>query len=115
MPHATSVVRIPINLFFMREGLPLPKRVVETVSFPLIRTLLMQRDIVAALPWQIVQADIQQGLLVQLPLDMGYPALPVGISTNDAFKLSSAAVCMIECLREAASRLYHATRSENTA
>jgi molybdate transport repressor ModE-like protein len=74
MPHATSVVRIPINLFFMREGLGLPRRVVETVSFPFIRTLLMQRDIVAALPWQIVQADIQQGLLVQLPLDIGYPA-----------------------------------------
>jgi DNA-binding transcriptional LysR family regulator len=115
MPHATSVVRTPINLFFMREGLGLPKRVIETVSFPLIRTLLMQRDIVAALPRQIVQADIEQGLLVQLPLDMGYPALPVGISTNDAFKLSPAAIVMIDCLRRAARELYHSPQGATAA
>lgn len=115
MPHATSVVRTPINLFFMREGLALPRRVIETVSFPLIRTLLIQRDIVAALPWQIVQADIQQGLLVQLPLDIGYPALPVGISTNEAFKLSTPAAFMIDCLRQAASRLYHAGHTRDAA
>ena len=108
MPHATSVVRTPINLFLMREGLPRPHRIIETVSVPLIRSLLTQRPAVAALPWQVVQADIQQGLLTQLPIDIGYPALPVGISTNDTFKLSDAAMSMIACLREAAAELYHA-------
>ena len=108
MPHATSVVRTPIDLFLMREGLGTPKRVIETVSYPLIRTLLMQREIVAALPWQVVQTDIQLGSLVRLPLDIGYPALPVGISTNDAFNLSPTATIMIDCLRQAASELYHA-------
>lgn len=107
MPHASSVVRAPINLFFIREGLSPPRRVIETVSFPLIRALLIQRNIVAALPWQIVAADIRQSLLVRLPIDMGYPALPVGIITNGAIGLSNQTVTMIECLKCAAAELYH--------
>jgi DNA-binding transcriptional LysR family regulator len=107
MPHATSVARTPIHMFFMREGLDVPRKVIETVSFPLIRALLMQRDIVAALPWQIVQADIEQGNIVKLALDIGYPALPVGIITNGANAPSPSAARMIESLRRAASELYH--------
>lgn len=107
MPHASSVARTPIHLFFMREGLDVPRKVIETVSFPLIRGLLMQRDIVAALPWQIVKADIEEGRIAQLPLDIGYPALPVGIIMNGATTPSPPAVRMIECLRQAAGELYH--------
>ncbi|MGI4812823.1 MAG: LysR substrate-binding domain-containing protein [Janthinobacterium lividum] len=112
MPHASSVVRAPINLFFIREGLKPPKRVIETVSFPLIRALLMQRNIVAALPLQIVAADIRQSLLVRLPIDMGYPALPVGIITNAAIGLSNRTATMIECLKRAAAELYHSPADE---
>jgi len=108
MPHATSVVRTPIDLFLLREGLGQPRRIIETVSYPLIRTLLVQREVVAALPWQVVQTDIQLGSLTRLPLDLGYPALPVGISTNESFHQSPAATMMIDCLRLAASDLYHA-------
>ncbi|OVZ56616.1 hypothetical protein CDO44_20570 [Pigmentiphaga sp. NML080357] len=107
MPHASSVARAPIQMFFAREGLDFPSRVVETLSFPLIRALLLQRDMVAALPWQIVQADIEQGALVKLPMDIGYPALPVGIITNAHDNLSAAALRMVESLRQAAGELYH--------
>jgi molybdate transport repressor ModE-like protein len=111
MPPATSVVRTPINLFFVREAIAAPKRVIETVSYSVTRPLLMERNIVAALPWQVVQADINQGLLIQLPLEIGYPALPVGIITCEAHRPSSAATHMIECLHQAASELYHTPSS----
>lgn len=107
MPPTTSVARTPISLFFVREAIAAPKRIIETVSYSLIRALLMDRNIVAALPWQVVQADIHQGLLVQLPLEIGYPALPVGVITCEANHLSSASIQMIECLRQAANKLYH--------
>ncbi|HEY9281448.1 MAG TPA: LysR substrate-binding domain-containing protein [Eoetvoesiella sp.] len=107
MPPTTSVVRTPISLFFVREEIAAPKRIIETVSYSLIRALLIERNSVAALPWQVVQADIHQGLLVQLPLEIGYPALPVGIITCESHHLSSAATHMIECLHQAASELYH--------
>ncbi len=107
MPPATSVVRTPIHMFFTREGMPPPARVVETLSFPLIRSLLMQRNMVAALPWQIVQADIDQGHLVKLPVALDYPALPVGIITNATVHPSVSASRMISSLRQAASELYH--------
>jgi DNA-binding transcriptional LysR family regulator len=107
MPHASSVARTPIHLFFSREGLDLPHRVVETLSFPLIRALLLQRDMVAALPWQIVQADVEQGMLLKLPVDIGYPALPVGVITHARNKLSAAGLRMVESLKQAAGELYH--------
>ncbi|MPS29115.1 LysR substrate-binding domain-containing protein [Pigmentiphaga sp.] len=107
MPHASSVARTPIHMFFAREGLDLPARIVETLSFPLIRALLLQRNIVAALPWQIVQADIEQGILAKLPVDIGYPALPVGIITHAHDSLSAAALRMVDNLKQAAGELYH--------
>ena len=109
MPHASSVARAPIQMFFAREGLDFPSRVVETLSFPLIRALLLQREMVAALPWQIVRTDVEQEVLVQLPIDIGYPALPVGIITNAHDGLSAAALRMVESLRQAAGELYHRT------
>jgi hypothetical protein len=39
----------------------------------------------------------------------------VGISTNDAFQLSSAATAMIDCLRQAAGELYHTPPGANPA
>lgn len=71
LPPPDSVARTPILMFLAREGLPLPKRAVETLAYPLIRSLLMQRQIIGVLPWQIVQADIEQGNLARLPLDIG--------------------------------------------
>lgn len=92
------------------RGLDLPARIVETLSFPLIRALLLQRNIVAALPWQIVQADIEQGILAKLPVDIGYPALPVGIITHAHDSLSAAALRMVDNLKQAAGELYHRPR-----
>lgn len=112
MPHASSVARRPIHLFFIRQGLELPQRVIETVSFPLIRALLMQRNTVAALPWQIVRTDIEQGSLVRLPLEMDYPALPVGIITLASDSPSPTVLRAIESLREAANELYHSPVSD---
>lgn len=107
MPHASSVARRPIHMFFIRQGLELPRRVIETVSFPLIRALLMQRSTVAALPWHIVHADVDQGHLVRLPLEMGYPALPVGIITNASDTPSPTVARAVDSLRQAANELYH--------
>ncbi|VCU69526.1 HTH-type transcriptional regulator GbpR [Pigmentiphaga humi] len=111
MPHASSVARAPIHMFFAREGLDLPRRIVETLSFPLIRALLLQRDMVAALPWQIVQADIELGILARLPIDIGYPALPVGIILNTGSTLSAAGQRMVDSLRLAASELFHSPQA----
>lgn len=111
LPPPDSVARTPILMFLAREGLALPSRAVETLAYPLIRSLLMQRNMVGVLPWQIVQADIEQGHLVRLPLDIGYPALPVGIITNAQVELSPAGRHMIECLRQAAGQLQYAMTS----
>ncbi|HEY0266566.1 MAG TPA: hypothetical protein VGC16_07435, partial [Rhizomicrobium sp.] len=59
------------------------------------------------LPWQIVQADIKQGALAKLPVDIGYPALPVGIITHARNNLSAAGLRMVDNLKQVAGELYH--------
>jgi DNA-binding transcriptional LysR family regulator len=93
-----------MTVMFTQHGLPVPTNIVETVSLPVITSLLQQSTMVAALPEEWAQCAAKAGelsvLVRNLPLGMG----AFGIVTRREQKLAPGAQLLLETLRELAVR-----------
>ena len=69
------------------------------------RTLLLQSDMVAAMPYQVVQTYEQVGLLVQLPITLKTPPGPIGVTLRKNRELSPAANYLLDKMREVAEEI----------
>ena len=99
-PTADSSVFGIITDLFARHGLSLPRSHVESVSFELVRTLLLEHDMVAALPRSLVQAELASGSLVELGVSIPNAHLPVGITRRADRPLTPIVEAFLQCLRE---------------
>jgi DNA-binding transcriptional LysR family regulator len=106
LPPAESLLRDKLTAMFVQRGLSLPTNIVETVSLPVITTLLQESNMVTALPEETVhsacKADILTVLVRNLPLGLG----AFGLITRRHHKLSAAAQLMSNTLCELAGQLY---------
>lgn len=98
-------VRDQLMALFVSKGLEQPADIVETISLPLIPRLLIDSDRIVALPRELVQAQLEAGLLSLLPFDINLRADVYGIVTRKRHHLSPAAEAMLAALREAAAGL----------
>jgi DNA-binding transcriptional LysR family regulator len=96
-------VRDQLMALFVSKGLEQPVDIVETISLPLIPRLLLDSDRIVALPRELVQAQLEAGLLSLLPFDINLRADVYGIVTRKRHHLSPAAEAMLAALREAAA------------
>ena len=99
-PTADSVVFSLIIDLFARHGLSLPHGHVESVSFELVRTLLLEHEMVAALPRSVVQAELEGGSLHELGIALPNAQLPVGITRRADRPASPLVKLLIQCLRQ---------------
>lgn len=106
LPPTESLLRDKVTAMFVQQGLSLPTNIVETMSLPVITTLLRESNMVTALPEETVQssckAEILTVLVRNLPLGLG----AFGLIRRRHHKLSSAAQLMANTLRELAGQLY---------
>jgi DNA-binding transcriptional LysR family regulator len=100
VPPAGSILRDRLTALFLSEGLSPPTETVETLAIPLIVSLLTSDDMVVALPRDLVQAYLDSGQLVMLPLDLGLRMDVYGIITRKGHVLSPGAEGMLLALRE---------------
>ena len=106
VPPSGSILRDRLTALFLSEGLEPPLETVETLSPPLVASLLMTTDMVVALPEALVQSYIDVGLLVAVPIDLRLRMDVYGIITRKGHQLSPVASAMLTALREVAVEYY---------
>ena len=105
LPSPGTTLRREIDNAFHKSGLPVPSNVIESVSILTNRTLLMETDMIAAMPYQVIRTYEEIGLLCQLPVTLKADAGPVGVSTRSNTQLTPAANYLLELLREVGAEM----------
>ena len=103
LPPAGSILRDRLTALFLSAGLGQPQETVETLSLPVVTSLLGQSDLVSALPRELVKPYLQVGLLTVLNFDLGLRMDAYGIVMRRGHQLSPGAELMLACLREVAA------------
>lgn len=103
LPPAGSILRDRLTALFLSAGLDQPQETVETLSLPVVTSLLGQSDLVSALPRELVKPYLQVGLLTVLNFDLGLRMDAYGIVMRRGHQLSPGAELMLACLREVAA------------
>ena len=105
LPPAGSLVRDKLTEMFVQQGLSQPNNIIETDSLPTITSLLLNSNMVVALPEEAIQSSCKAGdltvLVRNLPLGVG----AFGLITRRQRKLSPGAQVMLGMLREEAAEL----------
>lgn len=104
LPPGGSILRDRLTALFLSQALDPPQEAVETLALPLVSRLLMDSDMVAALPRELVQAHLEAGLLVALPVDLGLRMDAYGIVTRRQHQLSPGAQALLDSIRAVAPR-----------
>jgi DNA-binding transcriptional LysR family regulator len=103
VPPAGSILRDRLTALFLGAGLDPPQQAVETLSLPVVTSLLAQSDMVVALPQELVRPYLDAGLLTVLKLDLGLRMDAYGIVMRRGHQLSPGAELLLGCLREVAA------------
>lgn len=102
LPGSDTELRVELERFFAARGFAPPANRVETTSFLIVRQLLIDTHMVAALPALIAQTDAR---LAALPLTLESVGHQVGMTMAQGRRLGPAAQAMIAALRSVARRL----------
>ncbi|ATL72226.1 LysR substrate-binding domain-containing protein [Nocardia terpenica] len=101
LPGQETTLRRELEEFFARNAIALPTNLVETTSFLTVRQLLLDNDVIAALPSLLVRDDPR---LVGLAVSLEPIGHSVGV-TLPARTLSPAAEALVECLASTAAEM----------
>lgn len=104
LPPPGTHTRAALESMFRTTGQGLPPNPVETTSFLVMRSLMLQTDMICPFPVEILHADAQLGLIRFLPLNLDMRLPPVGVVRHAKRVLSPAADTVIERLRQAGAR-----------
>lgn len=105
MPSEGTVLRREIENAFHEAGLQVPPNSVESVSVLTNRTLLMETDMIASMPYQVVKTYEEVGLLKRLPVHLKANLGPVGYSVLADRELTPAVQYFLEVLTDTAKGL----------
>ncbi|WP_155543431.1 LysR substrate-binding domain-containing protein [Amycolatopsis camponoti] len=95
LPGVETALRTELEEFFHRNDVSLPPDRVETTAFLTIRQLLVETDMVAALPELIGASDPR---LTALPISLDLVGARVGITLAAGRRLSPASEAMMQSL-----------------
>ncbi|WP_101760042.1 LysR substrate-binding domain-containing protein [Oceanicoccus sp. KOV_DT_Chl] len=102
LPSSGTTLRREIDNAFHKAGLNVPHDSIECVSILTNRTLLMETDMIAAMPYQVIRSYEDMGLLEQLPLKIKAELGPVGFTVRANSELTPAANYFLSILKQTA-------------
>lgn len=102
LPGVETALRRELEEFFARHSLSLPENRVEATSFLTVRQLLLETDMVAALPSLIARDDSR---LRTLPVRLDPIGHSVGITLSAGRTLSPAASALVDFLADFAAEI----------
>lgn len=99
-----TIPRHNTESFLSALGLALPPNALQTLDVSVARALVALSDAVWVTPLGAVRADLQEGRLVRLPIDMAGTEEPVGLLLRSDTEPSALRSAMAGLLREGAKR-----------
>lgn len=99
LPGPNTTLRSELEHFFARHGVALPVNRIEATSFLTVRQLLVDTDVIAALPSLITRDDVR---ITRLAVPLEPIGHSVGITVRAAGALSPSAEALIRQLVEVA-------------
>ncbi len=96
LPPPQTSLRRQIEIAFRKEKLDPPSRAVESVSILTNHTLLLETDMIACMPFQVVE---MQERLVRLPITLKAALGPVGVTLRSDASMTPAASYFLSVLR----------------
>ena len=105
LPPQETNLRREIDEAFHRAGQDTPASAVESVSILANRTLLMETDMISAMPFQVMRSYEQAGLMTQLPVKLDTPPGPIGVTLKTGRELSPAATYLLDQMRVVAEEI----------
>lgn len=102
LPGAQTELRRELDALFRSSGVPLPDNRTECTSLLTVRTLLVETNGVAVLPFTIAEADDD---LTALPIELKNITRRVGATLRESRHLSPSAATLLEHLQAAATVL----------
>ncbi|RMH40903.1 MAG: pca operon transcription factor PcaQ [Alphaproteobacteria bacterium] len=108
VPGPGAIIRPLFERLFTEQGLPLPGKVIETVSDSFGRAYVRDHAAVWVISRGVVAADLRDGSLVELPVDTATTLGAVGLTLRRGEPLSPEVEAFAETLRATAARLHAA-------
>lgn len=102
MPPPQTSLRRQLDFAFRREGLEPPVDVIESVSILTNHALLVETDMIAAMPHQV--ASVQAGLVI-LPITVDAASSRIGATTRANVGLSAAVEYFMNIVREISAEI----------
>ncbi|MAK55609.1 MAG: pca operon transcription factor PcaQ [Pusillimonas sp.] len=100
MPPPGTVIRPEIDRFFLSRGIAELPNVIETLSAEFARAYTTVSDALWIFPRGVLQADLDAGVLKELPVDLAGTEGAVGITTRSEPGLSHVSEEMLRLVRE---------------
>ncbi len=105
LPPPGSVIRPTVDRLFLAANLPVPARMIETVSLAFSRAYILATDAIWVISQGVVLEDVHRGVLDCLAVDTAATQGPVGITMRAGEVPSPAATMLLEELRGVAAEI----------
>lgn len=105
LPRINAPGRRLIDESFQELGLAPPFPSVETGDLAILRSLLLNSDMLTAISPHQLCFELEAGNLVELPVQLGKTMREIGITLREGAQLSPAAEVVLEAIREHAHKL----------
>ena len=109
LPSEGTVLRREIDNAFHGADLPVPHHAIESVSVLTNRTLLMETDMIAVMPYQVIKTYEEVDLLQRLPVPIKADLGPVGYTVRGGDEPTPAVQYFVQLLHQAATGMGSAT------
>lgn len=103
MPTEGAIIRPQVEHWLIAHGLPTLPDQIETVSMPFGRRYTRNSDAVWIISHGVVEDDIDEGVLAELPVDTSDTRGPVGLTTRADTPPSLPALMLMQAIRDAAA------------
>lgn len=100
LTRSPTPARYLLNQNFRSLGIAIPEPVIETGHLAILRGILMQSDLLAAVSSQQLDVEIISGDLVVLPIKLPATRLAIGITSRVGSLPSPATEAMLLCLKQ---------------
>lgn len=106
LPRSGSPARDLLSAFFFHIGISSPPPVVETGDLAILRGVLLNSDMLAAVSAHQLQYEINSKDLVPVPLVLNHTSRPIGLTYRAAALQSPAAHALMEMIRQVVSEMH---------
>ncbi len=104
VPRKGTPTRAFFDTLFADRGLPTPRRLVETSSQILIRSLLNGSDRLTLISTHQVEQELRQSILSVIPYDLSHTRRPIGITVRRDWHPTPTQNYFLDLLKDAASQ-----------